>query len=210
MSLGCKLSPWDDVGAEPGAASEGSVITVPGESKTKVSTVRRVDTAFDGLLPDSANYFYATGEVRVEALGPGDVGTVFSQKVPNNSVWDITGIEFGVIYRAIGGQYYDFPEDGIRRDAVFNFLLNENVPIEFQTSRGADGVVTGSDIIWKNVLGMWGSTPVHIVAGSGTLVTVTFAPLVVAWAPVVSPRIMALVRITGRQVQQDKWEEVSI
>ena len=178
----------------------------------KIQTVKRVDTAFDGLDPNGLDYLIRSADVELtQPLVAGATQTIISLQVPPHLVWDISGVEFfGTI--EVGGGFAEVPDDYVRNSIVYRILKNDaafrnNVSLIFVGAALVPTPFNGSDILNRNILALLGSTPGHLIFGGSSTLKVE-VEVVNALLPV-PLGFRVGVRFAGREIQQDKWEDMA-
>jgi len=173
----------------------------------KPQKVRAVSTAFDGLDPNGLDYLYRSGHGKVPfPFVAGGFVNVLTLQVPPHFIWDISGIEFfGLV--DVGGNWVEVPDDFFRESIVMRVLRNDMSPWNYATLDLGGNPHDGSDVLNRNILGSFGSTPGHLIFTGGS--TLTVRAEVISSLFVAPQGLRAGVRISGREVQKDKWEEVA-
>jgi hypothetical protein len=172
-----------------------------------VSLVQIVDSFFDGVPPEGADYFYRNNVVETPAgLVAGLTLNIITYKVPDFQVLDLSGLEF---YIHTGGPtpFTDYPDDTIRGIAFFRIRKNEQQPwFSANDTPAANQDVEGYDLLNRNVLAMWGAAPIHMIFGPSSLLTVDL--VVVNTAVQLPNKVFVGARINGRQVTDEVFRKV--
>jgi len=175
---------------------------------SEVTQVRAVRTAFDGLDPDGLDYLYRSAHIKVPfPLVAGVRTPILNIQTPPHMVWDISSLEFfGLI--EVGNNWADVPDDFVRDMLIYRLKRNDRSPWNCSTANVGGVPFDGFDVLNRNVLTFFGDIPQHVVYTGGAVLTVEVEIINAAWVAPVTFR--AGVRVGGREVQKDKWEEVAV
>ena len=175
--------------------------------KKDVSLVQIVDSFFDGVPPEGADYFYRNNVVEAPlGLNTGLTLNIITYRVPDFQVLDLSGLEF-YIHTGVPLPFTDYPDDTIRGIAYFRIRKNGQQPwFSANDTPVAAQDVEGYDLLNRNVLAMWGAAPIHMIFGPSSVLTVDL--VVFNTATHIPSKVFVGARINGRQVTDEVFKKV--
>lgn len=188
-------------------SESGGIPSTTNEEPLRVQPTQAVDSFFWGLPPRITDYFSRSINRAVNfPLAAGARQNLIVTRLPSSQTIDITGLYFYML-APVGAGWAVLPDDFAQEAFSFEVWRNGSPPWRATLTGTIGNEVQGFDVLNQNVLGMFGSTPVHLLLSSSTELTISFVPRNVLF--VAPANLRAGVRFTGVQGPSERFDRAA-